>query len=341
MEVIDDGGLLLIVRVTRVCARLSAVIVCGMVWAGGFALVAAAAGTETTGADTARGRGEPRIMPFDYRATDGCPGAETFASLVAARTAGTWRLVEKPGAPDLSVEVVNSVAGKTGRLRRAGTANVRSTPREISAADCADVIRALALTAALALEEERVRSATPAASSPAPPPALLSLGGGADAALIVHPHPMVGAELFLERGRAPGAVRGHAYFPDLRLSFRHLRNDFPRQNGKAGFNLTTAAVTGCPLGWWAVQLCAHLEAGALGGRGREIEVAETDWSFWMATGGWGRLRTRLGGALFLEMSAGALVPLRRASFIFRPSTPVANVPSVIAVGGFSLGIMIP
>jgi hypothetical protein len=291
-------------------------------------------------------RAGENTVGFEYRAPPDCPRGSEFAALVAGRTAGSWRLLESSPEPRLSVEIVPDASGKTGRLRLTGKGDRPTLPREVTAPDCGDIVRALALTAALSLEEETARAVEPPAAlhAEAPPgaPSRFALGIALTAAAILPPYPMAGVGLFVERGDLAWPAGRILHRPDVRLAITHVRNDLPGETGKARFNLTTGALLVCPLGWSALRACAAAEAGLLDGRGQEVASPLTDRSLWIAAGGLLRAHATLGGGGFIEAAFGLWAPLRRASFIFEmPTVPVAKVPAVIATGGVSAGLTIP
>src|SRR6476661_354325 len=108
--------------------------------------------------------------------------------------------------PHCSVEIADDPAGKIGFLRRS-SGGASTTARELTAAACADLVQALALTAALSLDEERddPTLSRPARVSPQPPgdggpsaARALFLGLDTSLAAILPPGPMSGAGLFIE-----------------------------------------------------------------------------------------------------------------------------------------------
>jgi hypothetical protein len=95
-----------------------------------------------------------RSMGLDYVAPPDCPRSTEFAAAVAALTGGAWRLHEGAAEEGLIVRISGDGGGKVGVLGRAGD-RAATAPREMRAADCGDLVRALALTAALSLDGER------------------------------------------------------------------------------------------------------------------------------------------------------------------------------------------
>src|SRR3954451_17431327 len=100
-----------------------------------------------------------------YEAPADCPDGQLFLAELTARTRDR-QLVLGAGQPSFAVEIRDSVGGKVGRVRR----ERENVDREVSGVgvSCDELVRALALTTALSLEE----AARPAADVRAAPPAM-------------------------------------------------------------------------------------------------------------------------------------------------------------------------
>lgn len=100
-----------------------------------------------------------------FQAYGGCPDAATFTREVRARTARARLASEGERARSFEVAVAPRGSSSQGRLviREEGGA---SSVREVAGRDCAEVVSALALIAALAIDPK----ASTAVEPPAPPP---------------------------------------------------------------------------------------------------------------------------------------------------------------------------
>src|SRR5438477_1902053 len=129
-------------------------------------------------------RAADRTVGIDYQAPADCPPADEFVALLAARTEGTWRVRQGAGELRFAVQIRQLPAGTVGRLQRSSVGRV-SEAREVTGADCREVVRALALTTALSLDTEpapaivvSAPAATARASIPGAAPAAWSVGLG-------------------------------------------------------------------------------------------------------------------------------------------------------------------
>jgi hypothetical protein len=152
--------------------------------AGGFAALAALAGVNEADAQTAR------PVRIDYEAAPGCPDARAFEEQIRARTSkvviapdgqtsARVRIVARGGRFDGDVVLADANANANG-ASGAGGASARGREHRRVEGGCGDVVAALALITALALDPTAstasdigTGSALSAATSPgqAPPPA--------------------------------------------------------------------------------------------------------------------------------------------------------------------------
>jgi hypothetical protein len=137
----------------------------------GFAIAAAIAASTLAAPPASAGDTEPiRIV---FRAPGGCPDAAEFTGQVQARTA--MARLAAPGEPARTFTVVIDTAGRRshGKLTLDDPHGPGSV-REVSAERCAEIVSALALVTALAIDPRASTAPTPAprpAPPPAPPPA--------------------------------------------------------------------------------------------------------------------------------------------------------------------------
>jgi len=113
---------------------------------------------------------DPRAaITLSYHVATGCPSEGDFREAVAARTKeAEWATPNEVTERDLDVSVVNDRDTFKGRLtvHKAGTP---SATRHITGESCDEVIAALALVAALAIDPQAVTSPLPARSAPVTP----------------------------------------------------------------------------------------------------------------------------------------------------------------------------
>ncbi|HMR07539.1 MAG TPA: hypothetical protein PKA88_17275, partial [Polyangiaceae bacterium] len=100
-----------------------------------------------------------------YHVAAGCPSQQSFDEKLRARLEG----VALASGFSIQVRVEQKDAAFSGSVRVEHAATVRV--RTLSAASCAELVDALALSAALAIEELQSETNTPAAPSAAAPPA--------------------------------------------------------------------------------------------------------------------------------------------------------------------------
>jgi hypothetical protein len=269
-----------------------------------------------------------------YVAPNECPDQSAFWAEVCARSERAKTL---DGELSFAVEVKQSGSAVLGQLIMSST-ETSSTPnvREISGAACDEVVRALALIAALAIEAhevEKVSVVKPVEETPEPrlvfrpvegPPVLenrsrwrLSSGAGAGLLFGVMPSPALLLPAFVEYQNGT----------DVALRFGLL---FAQAGGARGSTFTLIAGRGevCPyayeVGSFRAVPCVVAEAGAL--TGRQEFFAST---LWLAGGAAGRVRFFGLDPFYAELEGSARIPFIRESFAFRPLT-IIHQPDRIA-----------
>ena len=307
---------------------------------------------------------------FHYRAPAGCPDGETFASRVQART-GRARLSE-PGelARQFDVEVELDAQGAGARLSftdSQGAAVVRAVRGET----CDEVVSAIALVTALAIEagpSERSAAAPHAETSPnaatapkietapnasrsrglrAPEPDELAWSFGVEGSMSswLGPELSLGVGAFGEVGTYAGPsgrltllrATSHAMIehPDRPLVFR-----------RAEFTAYMARVGGCPLAvglgaGFRILPCASFGLGQLEGEGKRSTGLSPGGSgsiLWAEALAELRLDWTLSDSLVFSAEGELAFPLfGEQRFIFeRPEQDVFVVPDV--GGGGALGV---
>ncbi len=305
---------------------------------------------------------------FDYQAPEGCPDAVSFRNRVGART-NRARMAE-PGelARTFAIEVRADPSGATAFLRFIDS---RGTPvtRAVRGETCDEVVSAIALVTALAIEAGTVEEGAPAPpgpkpeqpaapppvntpaekptkrSPPAPTPHALAWLIGAETGVTtwLGPSPTLGIGAFGELGKYAGAsgrltllrATSHALVPLSDQTFR-----------RADFTALVARIEGCPV---AVALgagfrfvpCLGLGLGALEGAGdpENIQEPDTQTIFFADLVPELRLDWTLADSLVFFVEGELGIPLRRRDFVFdEPPQPVYSIPA-LGVGA-SLGMAV-
>lgn len=226
-----------------------------------------------------------------------------------------------------------------------------STHREVEADDCAEVVRALALILAMALDPdagssphgvEKVAPIEPTRPSSQRGASTASSrevwwAAGAGGGLIggVAPSPSLGESLFLElgHGHQPGwSAHG-------RLAGVHAHGSATARAGTADFDLLGLRIASCPyrIGvGLTLSGCASFDWGRLQGRGSNTSAAQSSAANWLAPGGFVDAELRALPWLRLQLELGALFPLARDRFYFGPDETVHRIPSLAGYGGLNV-----
>lgn len=116
---------------------------------------------------SAEARAQTQPIRIDYQTHEGCPDAAAFLDEITRRT--SLPRVAAPGEQALEVEVriAQRDTGSVGRivLRTSGSARARS----VDGGTCGEVVSALALITALAVDPRAAPSLSPGAPAPTPP----------------------------------------------------------------------------------------------------------------------------------------------------------------------------
>jgi len=306
---------------------------------------------------------ELRVEPIrlEYQAGDSCADRSAFLAEVRART---QRMREaRPDEPALVFDVVliDESGQVTGRLRRQNPDGAASE-RTVVGASCANVIAALALIVALAIDPEAslvpVPQAPPAASrTPEPAPAAQLRRASAP-----HPAPPrtrwrwgFGAQTSVRSAVAPEAlfafgayatIEARTGVPSARLSVQHAAQTVRITGGGGKIAWTDAHLDACPWGLRLVDAaalvpCVGVDGGVLRVSGVSTPNPDTFTHPWIALGTLLRLRMRSLNWLAVDAELGVGFPLVRNRYFLRPSTTVHDVPFVDVHAGLSLGILLP
>jgi hypothetical protein len=306
-------------------------------------------------------RASGRDIALVYIAPESCPEAPEFAADVHARTERAWLAEDNRALEVLRVTIEARGAEIVGQVDLVTPTG--RTVRTLSDASCADLVAALALSAALMLDREappespaRSRSTPGAADAPEatrhptpkPPPARPGFRAvvGVDVEWVdaIAPIGLIGPAPFIEVGRISEGL----FAPALRLSLRHLRSgvvDAPDDDTR--FEWTAGRVELCPLRFPAqsslsVAPCAGVGAGVLLGAGVDGPAPRTEPRFWFDVFAGGRVGALLWERLLLEAQAGVVLPITRYEYVFRqPDRTVHRVGPVVPALAVGVGLNFP
>ncbi len=283
--------------------------------------------------------GDARAEPLrlEWKAHASCPDVDAFWSAIASRSQLVRPATTGEPGRHVSVEIVRSAKGSTGRIAIEG-----SEPRTISGATCSEAIEALAIVTVLVLQPgaQPLAPAEPPAKPseiepshepavvedtlPAPPvedaPATpekrgwrWSVGAGADVAASSGVGAVLTTPLSLQVERDV-AVR-------LNLA-RGESGVVQNGRGPAGqFTWSTARLDVCTprgRGTFSVSPCVAMEGGSLAGKAVVADRPRDDTHLWLAAHVLGRASIALDSALALELETGAALALTRPEFYVDP-----------------------
>jgi hypothetical protein len=302
----------------------------------------------------------------EYRVAPGCPDAATFSARVAERQS-SLRL-SAPATVNLRLSITKGAASAfSGTVDVADGAAV--TRRTVAGKDCDEVVLALGLIAAIALEPEggEVRTAQApdggpgpsATSEPLASPALdtdeaerapsSGVALGAYAVGVAYgaaaPDGALGAGLALALEWRTGSV----WQPALSLGVFRVVSDersFAGGAARARFDLSAAQAVLCPWRWpaqgrWGLRPCLQVELGWLEGSSSGPAVIDptTRAGLWASAALAARADMDPWGPLRLSLQGSAVVPLTRHDFSFSPEeTLVFRVPGLSWQAALLIGV---
>ena len=276
----------------------------------------------------------PEPIRVSYAVPDGCPDEVRFVAGLEARA----RIVRTTSvaARLFAVAIETDADGHLrGALTVTGTDST-VTRRDVAGATCAELVDALQLVAALAIEEQATRALQRADDEPvafAPPrrsPWYLAVGAGVERYTGMTPGAVFGVPVHVALGRRRG--------PSVRVTFARTQRD---DGALAGFRWTAGRVEGCPwaLGSAALHLapCAGLDAGVLDARGATVAMPLAETRPWLAPEATARLHAQA-GRFALELEATLAVPIVRDRFFIAPNTTVHRVSALTTGVGINLSV---
>ena len=227
-----------------------------------------------------------------------------------------------------------------------GTLAVADDPasaRELTAHRCDDLVGALALITALAIDPTsgtpsagrptagETHAARPAPAAPPAPPWSVEADAVAGVAFGVSADAMPAL-----------AIEGRVE-PRPSLAFALA--------GLVGYDRTTLAMGAAQFVWLAARpsacwlplhgnleldACGHVEAGALRASGEDIAPGQSITRAWLAAGVHADARWRVSPMVYLLVQAAVSAPFQRDRFLFQPQTTIYETPAVtgwVGVGG--------
>jgi hypothetical protein len=292
-------------------------------------------------------RADPGVeaIAVDYDAPPACPSVDAFFAEVLARTPKARRASAPSGVRTFSVLLTTGTDESLGRLFIRAPDGTESE-RDVAGDTCAEVVSALALMTALAVDPQASTQAvapTPApAPAPAPSPAPswhLALTFDASVEDGVSARPLFGAPIALE-GLAPS---GALPSPSFRLAFQRASSGAVDVGGPtATFTWTLAIAEACPHRWDVGSLslspCARVEAGTLEATGANVVPAHDDTHPWVALGAVAKAEWTFARPMFLDFETGIRFPLYRTTYFFEPDNPAFQLPVVGGVASLGLGV---
>lgn len=327
------------------------------------ALAAAVATTAGKAHATETEARESEAVRVSVTGSGGTCNAGEFSRELARRT--TLVRPAEPGEPALTfaIELASTPHAARGRLTIVES-DGRRTTRDVAGANCHEVLSAMALIAALAVdpfaslsaEPEPVRVPQPES---APVPSVLERAAGTrDRQRRLSWR--VGYRVIARTAIAPGLTAGQSIGvgvgyddgvlePRVTIDASLARSatvDGPGASS-AAFEWRSLHLTVCPLRWQAVyrlslRPCALVEGGRLAGRGTGADAASSPSAPWWAVGGELAVDASIVGPLAAEASASLFVPLTGSRFFFAPDTPENTVHEVPRLGfgaGVGLGLL--
>lgn len=303
---------------------------------------------------------------LDYAAPPVCPAANRFLAEVAARTSMTRPAQPNERAIKLRVVIKEVAGGDKGTLQFESIDGLTSV-RQVSAADCEQVVSALALMTALAIDPNASTEPVPKSAPPPPKPAVpppdvttpraqvrealppkgtstrwrLQLGTALEALSGVAPNP-----LWLLRPSAElGTSSGSRWSAAFRLSGAFAHTAVSEPDGAAEYTLLSGRLEGCPRlrAWRGFELapCLAVDAGRLQVAGVGLAPSNSVTPVWLAPGFVGRLAWEIVGVLVVEVSGEVLFPLVRDRFYVNADTTLYRTPPVSLGATAGLGVRFP
>ncbi|MBX3196685.1 MAG: hypothetical protein KF894_00910 [Labilithrix sp.] len=320
-------------------------------------------------------RAESRSVRVDYEAAGACPDERRFVELTRDRIR-PWATIEEQGELVARVRAEPEDGGFTGRLSLEDAAGRSLGVRTIQDADCEEVVLALALFLAVALEAEAANPHAPPRASPdatprpAPPDARPRVdvraprpspppqdASAIDWRLVARAHGVTGRTPDVALGGALAIELGPRRRSAMLRPYGSLGIDAvpysERREGRGLLELGWGAVFGRVCvgfdvagrpdraggGWLEPWACGRAEAGSLRAASRGYAVNRTEHLAWYAAGLEAGLAVRLSHRFSAGVFAGATAPLVRHELVLG-DVRVFRAPIVAAEAGLELKVRI-
>jgi hypothetical protein len=290
-------------------------------------------------------------LRLQYSAPDGCPNADAFLAQVAVRAQHARAADAHEASATLRVVVKDVPGGSAGTLELVAPGATLAL-REVSAADCAQVVAALALMTALAIEPNSATTvpapAPPATASPVVAEAsardarararwVLAVGGLFEALGGVAPDPILLVRPFAQLVREDASPWSYA----LRLSLARAHAELANDEGSADVTWWAARLEACPMRGaplrpLALSACLPVEAGRLAAVGSGFADGQRVARPWLSLGAAGRIEWSVFEVLVIEAAGELFFPLVRDRFYVGPNATLHRAPAV--AGGVSVGV---
>ncbi|MDP9152603.1 MAG: hypothetical protein M3O36_21985 [Myxococcota bacterium] len=300
----------------------------------------------------------PKALSLVYSAPEGCPSEHDFERRVRLRARGP--AARDAAAATLRIQIAVVGGRHVGRLSLIES-DGRSTTKTLNGADCEELVDALSLVAALAIDsDEKTKPAESGEHPPKPPAAAVAsvtplgsseqershgtqpssrTGLGLGALVAVGPAPswLVGGALAFDW--SPFGASAFAPAFEIDLAAAESLNEV-RIGGTASFTWLNVRADACllrvPLGP-ALRLrgCFVGAFGVLHARGSNALHPATSSRGWLSVGGAAGLEAPLGARLALHGLVGVEAPLRRDSYAFGVDQ-FFTVPAATGTGSISL-----
>jgi hypothetical protein len=297
--------------------------------------------------------GEQTAIRIELDAPSDCATAEGFYENVRARTERVRPVAEGELGVRVVVKLVRTPPARVhGELRVIGE-HGESDARRVDGNTCREVVEALSLTAALAVDPTAVLTSPQApepaptaapAPAPSPPPPLppppppparrleVRLGAGAYGIGQVSPYVSLGGELSV-RVVAPWDAA-----PSLGLALVYAKNDLFDTASTAFVRSTLFELTACPRRWsassgFSLEPCLLGLGGWLSAQGHTVTHPEAVTRSYFGAGGKLMANVTLAEHWDLELAAGFAVPFARRRFVYAtPRREVALTPGISGLG---------
>ncbi len=316
-----------------------------------------------------RARAETQLPRIEYVAPPSCPDQSRFVELVWQRVRAWPKRAEQQALlAHVSVEPEADSAAFVGRLTLEDPSTGASLgEREIHEGSCEEVVLALALFLAVALESETaesgVSSAPPVQSGPlAPPPAPVASEKKATAPPVSAPPRgatwNVAAGAHAVTGRTPEVAAGASAALELRprmawpvIPYAGLGVDVvpystaSQGRGQVMFGWAALVGSACAAfegardrlfaGTWEPWVCARAEAGGLRAVSRGYDINQARIRSWLAAGGEVGVACWLRPNFAVTLGGGASIPFIRQAFVVN-DVRIYRSPAVTAELGLGI-----